>query len=103
MVRYVAVLRRRPDVTREVFLASWLGEHLSLARQLPHVADVQFLPTCEEAGGDDAPDGVGFLDFPDLGSLEESLASEQARALRAHTATFADSAAAVRVIVEVPE
>ncbi|MSW40913.1 MAG: EthD family reductase, partial [Actinobacteria bacterium] len=32
MIRYVVVLRRRADLTREQFLHVWLTEHLPMAR-----------------------------------------------------------------------
>jgi len=44
-------------------------------------------------------DGVGFLEFDSVQDLTSSLASEQAVALRAHTATFADAASVVRAVV----
>jgi hypothetical protein len=103
MVRYVAVLRRAAGVSREAFLAAWLGEHRRLAGQLPGLLDLQFLPASDALGTDDGPDGIGFLDFADLASLQAGLASGEARALRAHTSTFADSEATVRLVVEVPD
>ncbi|MBI1377322.1 MAG: EthD family reductase [Frankiales bacterium] len=100
MIRYIAVLRRRPGSTTEEFLAAWLGEHRALASALPHVRSVLFQPTANVPGIDQAYDGVGFLDFDSVEDLRRSLASEEALALRAHTATFAEPGSAVRVVVD---
>jgi hypothetical protein len=92
---YCVVLKRRPDVTRAEFLALWLGEHRALALQLPGVLDAVFMPTAE----DDEVDGVGLLSFASPDDLRHALSSDVAKQLRAHTATFSDSDAAVRVVL----
>ena len=97
MIRYVVVLRRREDFTREQFLDVWLSEHLPLAQLLPGVRAVAFHPA---ARSDGEFDGMGTLDFDDLESLEACLASQAAMELRAHTSTFADSDGSVRVVVD---
>jgi uncharacterized protein (TIGR02118 family) len=102
MIRYVAVLTRRPGSSTEEFLTAWLGEHQQLARALPLVRRVEFQPSVEVAGLPTSYDGVGFLEYDSVADLQASLASEQALALRAHTATFADSDAAVRAVVGPP-
>ena len=103
MIRYVAVLRRRPGTTVEEFLSAWLIEHQSLARALPHVRDVAFHPAVQMEGMVDSYDGIGHLDFDSVDDLRSSLASEHAATLRAHTATFADTESVVRVVVDVPD
>lgn len=102
MIRYVAVLKRRPGTSREEFLTAWLGEHRALASALPHVLRVEFQPSVALDAGEPEFDGVGVLEYASLGLLRESLASDRARALRAHTSTFADSDATVRAVVTVP-
>lgn len=100
MIRYIVVLRRRQDLSREEFLRVWMGEHLPMAQSLPGVRAVTFLPSVYA----DSPfDGMGTLDFDDVESLETCLATEQAKRLRAHTSTFADSDASSRVVVAVPD
>jgi hypothetical protein len=93
---YCVVLKRRAALTREQFLHSWLGEHRALAMQLPGVVSVSFMPTTD---ADQGADGVGMLSFASKGDLERALNSEIATRLRAHTATFADSAAATRLVL----
>lgn len=103
MIRYVAVLRRRQGSSVEDFLSAWLDEHQALARALPRVRTVCFQPSVQVPGMESAYDGVGFLDFDSVDDLVSSLASEQALALRAHTATFADPASVVRTVVVTSE
>lgn len=100
MIRYVAALRRRPGSSVEEFLEAWLGEHQSLAWELPLVRSVVFQPAVVVPGMDQTFDGVGFLDFDSVDDLRSSLSSDQALALRAHTATFADASSAVRAVVD---
>ena len=97
MIRYVVLLRRAEGIDREQFLRVWLGEHRTMAQNLPGVLLVSFYPTV--ARNDDF-DGVGYLDFPDAESLENALNTDDARRLRAHTATFADAASTIRVVVD---
>lgn len=99
MIRYVVMLRRRPELSREDFLAAWLGQHLAMARDLPGVVDAVFMPS---ASVDSDYDGVGYLDFVDLEAMQAALATQAALTLRAHTATFAASEEVVRCVVNVP-
>jgi hypothetical protein len=48
-------------------------------------------------------DGVGLLFFDSRAALDGALASEAAAALRAHTATFAQSDAAIRLLLCEPD
>jgi len=103
VIRYVAVLTRRPGTTVEDFLSAWLGDHRELAAALPRVRRVEFLPALSVEDVAQGHDGVGFVDFDSLEDLRFSLASDQALRLRAHTATFADAGATVRLVVAVDE
>jgi hypothetical protein len=47
-------------------------------------------------------DGVGLLFFGSRAELDRALAAPQAATLRAHTATFADSGAAIRMLLSDP-
>jgi uncharacterized protein (TIGR02118 family) len=35
MIRRFSLVRKRPELSREEFLARWLGEHAEIAKQLP--------------------------------------------------------------------
>jgi hypothetical protein len=97
VIRYVVLLRRADGIDRKQFLRDWLGEHQAMARSLPGVLLVAFHPTVDERGDFD---GVGYLDFADAEALASALNTDAARRLRAHTATFADAASAIRVVVD---
>jgi hypothetical protein len=94
---YCVVLARRDDVSREEFLAAWLGEHRKLIGELPGLADAQLLPVTDPAPG--GPDGVGLLYFRTGAQLRSALASPAALRLREHTASFAKSAEATRLLL----
>lgn len=105
MHHYVVLLRRRPELSFDAFLAAWLGEHRRLALQLPGLVDARFLPAslAPIAGEPAAADGLGLLTFATREDMDDALASEPAAALRAHTATLAVSDAATRLIVQDPD
>jgi hypothetical protein len=94
---YCVLLTRREDVSRDEFLRAWLGEHRKLIGELPGLADVQLLPVADPAPG--GPDGVGLLYFRSGAELTSALASPAALRLREHTASFARSAEATRLLL----
>jgi uncharacterized protein (TIGR02118 family) len=98
MYYYTVVLHRRPGTTHAEFLDAWLGHHHALASALPGLIEAKFLPAVDPS----TADGMGLLTFATQEDLDAALASDQSKALRAHTAVFADSDAAVRVIVRDP-
>ncbi len=97
---YCVILSRRPELSREQFLEVWLGEHRRLIGELPHLVEARQFPSVDpELAG---CDGVGLLIFATAEDMAESLASEAAKALRAHTATFALSDQARRMLLDEP-
>jgi hypothetical protein len=98
MYYYTVILRRLPGTTHEQFRDQWLGKHHALASELPRLVEAKFLPAVDPS----VADGLGILSFATQADLEAALGSEQSKALRAHTAEFADSDAAVRVVVHDP-
>lgn len=94
---YCVLLARRDDISRDEFLRAWLGEHRELIGELPGLADVQLLPVADPAPG--GPDGVGLLYFRSGAELTRALASPAALRLREHTASFAKSAEATRLLL----
>lgn len=96
MIRYVVVLPRRVDISAAEFRRRWIDEHGPLAASLPGLIRGELLPSVDPDAG---YGGVGILYFEDVESLDRALASDEARRLRDHTATFADSDDAIRVVV----
>lgn len=99
MIRYFVVLYRKQGVSREQFLHAWTVEHVAKVRQLPQVLAVATHPAIDGADFD----GVGVLDFFDQASMEACLASPAGKAVRAHTATFADPDRAQRFVVQLDQ
>jgi hypothetical protein len=94
------MLTRRDGTSREQFLETWLGEHRRLIGELPGLVEVRQFPTSDpDVAG---CDGVGLLVFASAEDLASSLTSGAAVALRAHTATFANSDEARRFLLEEP-
>lgn len=98
MIQYVVMLYRRRELTQEDFEAAWLGEHRAIALDLPGIVEAEFLPRVQQGADDAGPHGIGRLTFENSEALAVALASEVAARLRAHTATFADSDASIRMI-----
>jgi EthD domain len=97
---YCVLLARRADVSRQEFLEIWLGEHRRLMGQLPKLAEARQFPSVDpDAAG---WDGLGLLVFNSPEDMAEALASDAARQLRAHTATFARSDEAHRMLLDEP-
>jgi hypothetical protein len=96
---YCVLLRRSGSVSRAEFLRCWLDEHQKLAERLPGLDGVRLLPVEEPADGFD---GVGLLFFASRDAMDSALGSEAAARLRSHTATFADSEAAIRMLLSDP-
>jgi len=99
MIRYYVILYRKAGISREEFLHAWTVEHVAMVRGLPEVLSVATYPSIDGADFD----GVGVLDFMDGASMAACLESPAGRAVRAHTASFADPDRAQRFVVEVDE
>ncbi len=100
MIRYFVVLRRAPHLDREEFLHAWMVDHRALAETLPGIREVCFQPTVDPGA---SIDGIGYLGFDSQDDLDAALATDVARRLRTHTATFTDEAATLRAVVVTPE
>lgn len=93
---YAVVLTRRADIDHEAFCATWLGEHRRLIDALPKLRRAELLPVADAGAG---PDGLGLLYFDSAADLRAALASPAAQELRAHTARFARSDDALRLLL----
>ena len=92
MIRRISLVRKRPDLTREEFVAQWTGEHVEYARRLRglrgyviHVLD-----------GEDPPvDGIAVTTFDSREEAERAFADPELAAGLARTRD--DFAASVEV------
>lgn len=67
------LLSRRDDMTHDEFLAWWVGEHASLAAQLPGVRRIVFNASDDH---DDDVDGVAELWFDSRADFDAAYATE---------------------------
>jgi len=92
MIRRFSLVRKRPELSREEFLARWTGEHVEIAKQLPglrgyviHIIDAEAPPY----------DGIAITTFDSRDDAERAFADP---ALAAGLARTRDEfAAAVEV------
>jgi len=96
MVKYVVLLKRRPDLGRATFLKTWQEEHLPIIQKLPGLRRVELNATVEAAGYVPDYDGIGVLWFDSVEAALEAFQSPQGLAARQDTPRFADPDSAVR-------
>lgn len=97
-IKRMSILRRRPDVSPERFLAEWFDVHSFLVKRLDGVLGyTQNLVVDRSRGRADAArydempiDGVVELWFRDAETLDAAFASDAGRTLMAHAAEFID-------------
>jgi len=92
MVKLVALVRRRADLTQEEFARYWREEHAPLAARQGmrrYVIDVALRP--QPGGAAPRYDGVAEIWWDDVASMEAALASPAGVAAAADVARFAAS------------
>ncbi len=70
MIRRFSLVRRRPDLTREAFLAAWTGEHVELAKRLPGLRGYVIHVLDEGAPSD----GIAITSFDSRADAERAFA-----------------------------
>ena len=78
MIKVLAVIRRRPDMSREECHRYWLDVHAEIAKQMPGVRRyvINLAARGAEAGQEPAFDGVAELWFDDVATYQAAFASE---------------------------
>jgi uncharacterized protein (TIGR02118 family) len=87
--RRISLVRKRPDLTREEFLARWTGEHVEIAKRLPGLRGyvIQILD-----GADPPVDAIAITTFDSRDEAERAFADpEIAEGLRRTRDEFAAS------------
>lgn len=109
MVKLVALLRRRPDLTHEEFLAHWRERHVPLLRSLPefmaalrrYVHGVPAGGLAVDATGGTPFDGAAEMWFDDLGAMQRAFALPcYAERIRPDEERFLDLARCAVLVVE---
>jgi uncharacterized protein (TIGR02118 family) len=103
MVKLVAFLKRKPDITREAFARRWVESHAPLAAQLPGLRGYRINIATERQpdGADREPlyDGTAEMWWDSVEAMEEAFATDLGRRAEAD----ADEFASVRIHVYTTE
>jgi uncharacterized protein (TIGR02118 family) len=76
MIKRVSLVRRKPGLSREDFLAYWMGPHAEIVRRLPGLRGLRF-GVVERWSPDDAGwDGVGEVWFDSAEDAERAFSTE---------------------------
>jgi len=71
VIRRFSLVRKRPELTREEFLARWSGEHVEIAKRLPGLRGY----VIHLLEGDDPPyDGIAITTFDSREDAERAFA-----------------------------
>lgn len=89
MHKVIAIVRKRPDLTRAEFLRIWQVEHPPLVWALPGVVRYVQNPSIEHR--EPWPyDGLGEIWFESKRAIAAAFETDEAARLRAHEAEFVD-------------
>jgi uncharacterized protein (TIGR02118 family) len=98
VIKFIATLERRRDMTQEGFARYWREVHVPLARELPGLRGYSISTVVEAPDGDRPYDGVAELWFDDVESLRRSFASPVGERARLDMARFTETARITRTI-----
>jgi uncharacterized protein (TIGR02118 family) len=76
MIKRISLVRRKPGMTREEFLAYWMGPHAEIVRNLPGLRGLRFGVVQTWTPEDAAWDGIGELWFDSIEAAEHAFATE---------------------------
>lgn len=107
MIRMVSTFRRRPDLSRDEFIAYWRMQHAELIRNSSaarYVRRYEQLAVLPAAAGEPEPayDGVVVQDFDSREAFDAHLAEPDAAAMMADIEQFIDTTSVQYVLTEEP-
>jgi uncharacterized protein (TIGR02118 family) len=76
MIKRISLLRRKAGMTREAFLAHWMGPHADIVRNLPGLRGLRFGAVTRWHPEEAAWDGVGEVWFDSVAAAEEAFRAE---------------------------
>jgi uncharacterized protein (TIGR02118 family) len=91
-IKWMSILRKRPDISSEDFQDHWFNLHSSLAKRLVHISGCRqnlVLDGPRDAKGHMMVDGVLELWFPDNDSFETAFQTAAGKTLMIHANEFA--------------
>lgn len=94
MVKLIALLKRKPGMTREEFTKRWLDEHTKLSSKIPDVREYRInIATAYQPEGTGVEllyDGTAEMWWDSIEEMEAAFASEKGVAAGADADLFAD-------------
>ncbi len=102
MVRAVAILKRRPDLTFQQFVDHWRNVHAPLALQIPGVVKYVQSPALQRPGATSEPraDGLAEIWFETMETYRAGFTTPAAEALLADERNFLDLQNTTRTFVQ---
>ena len=98
MIKRVSLVRRKPELTHEAFIAHWMGPHADIVKQLPGLRGLRFGVVQRWTPEAAAWDGIGELWFDSIEAADQAFATEpHASRLKADRLKFLGEAQAVFV------
>ena len=76
MIKRVSLVRRREGMSRDEFVAHWMGPHAEIVKQLPGLRGLRFGVVQRWTPEDAAWDGVGELWFDSVEAADAAFATE---------------------------
>ena len=74
MIRRFSLVKKRPELSGEEFLARWTGEHVDIAKRLPGLRGYTIYIL---DGGDPPYDGIAITTFDSLEDAERAFADPE--------------------------
>ena len=90
MIKFVGVVWRKPDLSREDFLHHWQTNHAEVVKKLPGLRKYVQGPAVTRAGREPVIDGIAELWFDDVEALREAWRSPEGQAVREDEKRFID-------------
>jgi uncharacterized protein (TIGR02118 family) len=79
LIKRISLVRRKEGMSRDAFIAHWMGAHADIVRQLPGLRGLRFGVVHRWSPRDLAWDGVGELWFDSIALTEQALSTEPYR------------------------
>ncbi len=94
MVKLIALLKRKPGISKEEFARRWLTEHTKLSTKIPGVCGYRINIATDrqpaDTGNEPIYDGTAEMWWDSIEAMEAAFATDQGKAAGADADQFAD-------------